>query len=246
MQNSHIEWCDNTINFMIGCDKVSEGCDNCYADDIENHYGRDFTVFWGTDWSTIIDNLRKWKGGKIFANSMTDMFHDSVPDFMIQSMFKVFKKFKKHQFQVLTKRPKRMMKFTNKFYKLIPDNVWLGTSIELQKYTFRLDYLKKTYCKTKFVSFEPLLGEITNVNLEGIHQAIIGGESGHHARPMKKEWIYTLAKQIKEQNVALFFKQWGGNKKCPCHDSKGCCLIDGVEYKEYPLLVQPKQGNEKI
>lgn len=235
MEQSHIEWCDHTINFMIGCNKVSEGCDNCYADDIEHHYGRDFTLFWGTDWVTIIDNLRKWKGSKIFSNSMTDMFHESVPDFMIQSMFKVMKKFKKHQFQILTKRPKRMMEYSLK--NRIPDNVWLGTSIELQKYVFRTDYLRQTQCKTKFISFEPLLDEIANVNLKGIDQIIIGGESGHNARPMKKEWVYSMVKTAKEQDIPIFFKQWGGNKKCPCHDSKGCCLIDGVEYKQYPELM---------
>lgn len=219
---------------MIGCDKVSEECDYCYAESQEEWLGRDFTVFWGTDWSTIIDNLRKWKGCRIFANSMTDMFHDAVPDFMIQSMFKVMKKYPKHQFQVLTKRPKRMMEYSQK--NKIPDNIWLGVSVGLQKYTFRIDYLRNTNCKTKFVSFEPLLGEIAYVDLSGIDQAIIGGESGPHARPMKKEWVYSLAKQIKNQNVALFFKQWGGNKKCPCHESKGCCLIDGIEYKEYPVI----------
>ena len=234
MENSSIEWCDHTINFMIGCHKVSPGCDNCYAEEIEHHYGRDFAVFWGTDWVKIISDLKRWKGGRIFANSMTDMFHTKVPDFVIQSMFKVMKHFPKHQFQVLTKRPERMMKYSQT-YK-VPDNVWLGTTVESQEYVHRIDFLQKTVCKTKFISFEPLLSEITGVNLEGIDQAIIGGESGHNARPMKKEWVYSLAKLIKEQNVSLFFKQWGGTKKCPCHNSKGCCMIDGVEYKEYPLI----------
>ena len=234
MQDSPIEWCDHTVNFMIGCNKVSTGCDNCYADKIENHYGRDFTVFWGTDWVTIIENLRKWKGGKIFANSMTDMFSVKVPDFMIQSMFKVFKKFPKHQFQILTKRPERMMKYSQQ--NRIPDNVWLGTSIESQQYVTRLEPLRQTECKTKFASFEPLLGEITKANLEGIDQIIIGGESGHNCRPMKAEWVYSLIKLAKSQDVPIFFKQWGGNKKCPCHNSKGCCLVDGVEHKQYPRI----------
>jgi protein gp37 len=235
MEDSHIEWCDHTINFMIGCDKVSPGCKNCYADDIEHHYGRDFTVLWGTNWVTIINNLKKWKGGKIFSNSMTDMFHPKVPDFMIQSMFKVMADFKKHQFQILTKRHKRMREYSEKFS--IPDNVWLGVSVESQEYTERIIHLRFTKCKTKFVSFEPLLGEITYANLEGIDQIIIGGESGHHARPMKPEWVSKLVNLAKLQKVPIFFKQWGGNQKCPCHNSKGCCLIDGVEYKQYPKVI---------
>lgn len=219
---------------MIGCNKVTEGCDNCYADEIEHHYGRNFELFWGTNWVTIINNLKKWKGGRIFANSMTDMFHKDVPNFMIQSMFKVMKEFPKHQFQILTKRSKRMVEYTamNK----VPDNVWLGVSIELDKYKFRLDHLRQTQCKTKFVSFEPLLGNIVTANLSGIDQIIIGGESGSNAREMQKEWVYNLVSIAKEQNVPTFFKQWGGNKKCPCHNSKGCCLIDGVEYKQYPVI----------
>lgn len=236
MENSHIEWCDHTINFIVGCTKISEGCTNCYADEIENHYGRDFTVFWGTDWVKIINDLKKWKGGKIFANSMTDMFHERVPDFMIQSMFKVMKNFPKHQFQILTKRTERMMKYSQS--NKIPDNVWLGTSIELQKYVNpRISFLKQTKCKTKFISFEPLLGEITEADLTGIDQIIIGGESGRNCRPMQKEWVYSLVRLGKAYGVAVFFKQWGGNHKCPCHDSKGCCLVDGIEYKEYPMVV---------
>ena len=232
MKDTGIEWTDHTINFMIGCSKVSEGCDKCYAEEIEHHYGRDFELLWGTDWVTIIENLRKWKGGKIFANSMTDMFHESVPNFTIQSMFKVMKRFPKHQFQILTKRSKRMMDYSLK--NKIPDNVWLGTSIELQKYVFRINYLRQTQCKTKFISFEPLLGEINNVNLDGIDQIIIGGESGNNARPMKKDWVYHLIEIAKQQGTPIFFKQWGGNKKCHCHNSKGCCLVDGMEYRQYP------------
>lgn len=238
MKDTGIEWCDHTINFMVGCNKVSEECDNCYADEIEHHYGRDFTVFWGTDWVKIINDLKRLKGSLIFANSMTDMFHAKVPDFMIQSMFKVFKNFPKHQFQILTKRPERMMKYS--LSNKIPDNVWLGTSIGLQKYMPRLDALRMTQCKTKFVSFEPLLEEITQADLTGIDQIIIGGESGPNARLMKKEWVYSLVKIAKSQNVAVFFKQWGGNGKCACHGSKGCCLVDGIEYKQYPMIVNEK------
>ena len=228
---------------MIGCDKVSEGCEFCYAEDIENHYGREFTNIWGTNWVTIIDNLRKWKPSKIFANSMTDMFHHEVPDFMLQSMFKVFGSFPKHQFQILTKRPNRMKAYSLK--NKIPDNIWLGTSIELQKWVRpRLPELQQTKCKTKFVSFEPLLGEIKDADLTSIDQIIIGGESGKHARPMQKEWVYELIKLGKKYDVRIFFKQWGGNKKCPCHDSKGCCLVDGIEYKQYPLILTSRNKGD--
>lgn len=243
MENTHIEWADHTINFMIGCNKVSEECDNCYADAIENHYGRDFTIFWGTDWVKIINDLKKWKGSRIFANSMTDMFHVKVPDFMVQSMFKVMKHFSKHQFLILTKRPDRMAKYSQN--NIIPDNVWLGTSIGLQKYADeRLQFLRETRCKTKFISFEPVLGSITKIDLRGIDWMIIGGESGHGARPMQKEWVYDLIKLGNEFGVKIFFKQWGGNGKCACHDSKGCCLVDGIEYKQFPLLVNTSSKEE--
>src|SRR5579872_3438747 len=169
MQNTKIEWADHSVNFMIGCNKVSEECDLCYADAIENHYGRDFTVFWGTDWYKIIMDLKKYEPSRIFANSMTDMFSVQVPDFMVQSMFKVFNHFQKHQFLILTKRPERMMKYSLKQPNAVPDNVWLGTSIGLQKYVEpRINALKATNCKTKFISFEPLLGPITQVDLSGI------------------------------------------------------------------------------
>jgi len=237
MENTHIEWCDHTINFMIGCNKVSEECDNCYADDIEHHYGRDFTIFWGTDWYKIIMDLKKWEGSRIFANSMTDMFHVKVPDFMVQSMFKVMKNFPKHQFLILTKRHDRMAKYSQN--NIIPDNVWLGTYIGLQKYAeTRLQFLKETKCKTKFISFEPLLGPITQADLTGIDWMIIGGESGPKARPMQKEWVYDLIKIGNQYQTKIFFKQWGGNGKCACHGSKGCCLVDGIEYKQYPLITK--------
>lgn len=240
MKDTGIEWTDHSINFLVGCNKVSEECDNCYAETIEHHYGRDFITFWGTDWAKIIKDLQKWDGSKIFANSMTDMFHVKVPDFMIQSMFKVFKSFPKHQFQILTKRPERMMKYSLNPLTPIPDNVWLGTSIGLQKYVEpRLNALKGTKCKTKFISFEPLLGPITKADLTGIDQIIIGGESGQQARPMESKWVYDLIELGRKYKTAIFFKQWGGNRKCECHGSKGCCLVDGIEYKEYP---QPKMN----
>lgn len=235
MENTHIEWADHSCNFLIGCNKVSEECDFCYADEIEHHYGRDFTEFWGTDWYKIFMDLKKWDGSRIFANSMTDMFHVKVPDFMIQSMFKVMKHFEKHQFLILTKRPDRMMRYSQK--NKIPDNVWLGTSIGLQKYAEpRLQALKDTVCKTRFISFEPLLGPIKDINLSGIDWMIIGGESGPNARPMEKQWVKDLIDIGRKYNTKIFFKQNGGNSKCKCHGSTGCCLFEGIEYKEYPDL----------
>ena len=160
---------------------------------------------------------------------MSDIFHELIPDEVILELFKIMNKAKIHIFQVLTKRPERLKKLANKISWT--DNIWMGVTVENQKNTNRIDILRQTNAHIKFISFEPLLEEISNLNLENIDWAIVGGESGPGAREIKKEWVMSLKEQCRNYNVKFFFKQWGGvNKK------KNGRLLDGKEYNEMPNI----------
>jgi protein gp37 len=176
-----------------------------------------------------LDLPLKWRNPrKIFVNSMSDLFHESMKDAFLERCFDVMVKANWHIFQVLTKRPERMLDFV-KQYGNIPDHIWLGTSVELDLYKSRIEVLRKAGCKTRFVSFEPLLGPVGEVNLAGISWAIVGGESGPNYREIKADWIREIQKQCEEQGVAFFFKQWGGVRA-----KSGGRLLDGKEWNEYP------------
>lgn len=166
---------------------------------------------------------------KIFVNSMSDLFHESMPDDFLKNCFQVMEKADWHVYQILTKRPERMLSFA-KDYRVIPAHIWLGTSVELAMYKTRIETLRKVPVKTRFISFEPLLGAIGEVDLNGISWAIVGGESGHNYRPVKLEWVREIRKQCKEQGVAFFFKQWGGRTP-----KSGGRILDGKEWNEYPM-----------
>lgn len=155
--------------------------------------------------------LRWRKPRLVFVNSMSDLFHDDVPDHFIHKVWNTMAQAKQHTFQILTKRPTRMRQFTSAV-DVLP-NVWLGTSVETSKYLWRLAELRATRAAIRFASFEPLLGPIAHVNLAGIHWAIVGGESGPRARPIEDHWISLIHRQCKKQHVAFFFKQWGGTNK---------------------------------
>jgi protein gp37 len=174
--------------------------------------------------------LRWKKAQTIFVNSMSDLFHKDVPLGYIQSVFTVMKQAHWHRFQVLTKRADRLAELSSELEW--PDNVWMGVSVETQKYVDRIDYLRMTGAKTKFLSLEPLLGPLKYLNLQGIHWAIVGGESGFKARPMKAEWVIDIREQCKSAGVAFFFKQWGGvNKK------RAGRLLEGKTWDEMPTSV---------
>jgi len=171
----------------------------------------------------------KWKRSrKIFVNSMSDLFHESMPEAFLVKCFHVMEKADWHVYQILTKRPHRMLSFA-KDYGAIPNHIWLGTSVELGMYKSRIELLKQVPVKTKFISFEPLLGPIGEVDLSGISWAIVGGESGPNHRPIEVGWVREIRKMCKQQGVAFFFKQWGG----PTAKSGGRTL-DGREWNEYP------------
>ncbi len=220
-----IEWADATWNPVVGCSKVSPGCDNCYAIGVSARMianpkvdGYDGTVA-GGDWTGQINLLRdrldqplRWKRPRrIFVNSMSDLFHPDVPDEFINDVFGVMAKADWHQFQVLTKRPQRMREYFNRGPQptFPPPNVWLGTSIESNHYMFRSEHLAAIPAAVRFLSLEPLLGPLPSLDLDNIDWVIVGGESGTNARPMHPEWVLDIRDRCTEANVPFFFKQWG-------------------------------------
>ena len=231
---SEIEWTDETWNPATGCTKVSPGCRNCYAEQVaaklkkwgQKKYENGFEY---TEHEDYVEQPLHWaKPRKIFVNSMSDLFHEDATIDFLNKVFYVMEQASWHQYQILTKRPERMLSFFET--KFCPSHIWLGTSIEGMAQIHRLETLKKIDAPIKFVSFEPLLGEIDNIDLKGIQWAIVGGESGPRFRDViKKEWVIKLRDICKRDGVAFFFKQWGGKKP----KSKGN-LLDGKIYQEYP------------
>lgn len=248
--NSTIEWTESTWNPTTGCTKISQGCKNCYAATLSKRlkamgikkYKNNFKF---TQHKDEIDLPLHWKKPrKIFVNSMSDLFHEEAKMVFIASCFDTMTKADWHIFQVLTKRPTKMADFSklyNNFFGFqIPNNIWMGVSVEDNKTTWRIKELRKVKCYTRFVSFEPLLEEIYKINLSGIDWAIIGGESGHHYRPIKKEWVQSLIKQCRKQHVKVFFKQWGG-----IHPKAGGRRINRRTYSEYPKL-KPMKNKQYV
>ncbi len=226
MTKTAIEWTDATWNPVAGCSIVSAGCKNCYAMQMakrleamgmEKYKGLIKKTGKNTVWNGVIrediDSLAipyKWKKPrKIFVNSMSDLFHEDVSDKFILSVWDVMKNTPHHNYQILTKRPKRMAKVLSDTIEDILPNVWLGTSIEDARVIDRVDYLRKVPAKIRFISFEPLIGSVGNIDLSNIHWAIVGGESGSKARIIKEEWIDEIYQQCLNYSTAFFFKQWG-------------------------------------
>jgi protein gp37 len=183
----------------------------------------------------------QWKEPrKIFVNSMSDLFHELVPDSYLEECFEVMVRANWHVFQVLTKRPERMQRFVRKYGRM-PDHIWLGTSVEMALYNSRIETLRQVDVPIRFVSFEPLLGPIGRVDLNGISWAIAGGESGPRHRPIDKEWVRELRDQCVEQKVAFFFKQWGG-----LTPKSGGRRLDGRFWNEYPRYVPHHSGRPVV
>lgn len=233
-----IEWTNATWNPLTGCTKVSEGCVNCYAERIamrlcaagNKRYKHGFKVTLHED---LLDVPLRWKTPRlIFVNSMSDLFHEAVHERFITSVFDTMRKADWHRFQILTKRSKRLLEMAPHIDW--PDNVWMGVTVEGSRYCERIDHLRKVAARVRFVSFEPLLDQIIAPNLSLIHWAIIGGESGPHARPMKIEWVRVLRDEIIKQRAAFFFKQWGG----PFRKRNGR-LLDGMTWDQMPFLDMP-------
>ena len=217
MSKSSIEWTEQTWNPVTGCTKISPGCKFCYAEKMAarlkhmgvKNYRNGFKL---TLHHHMLDRPLQWKKPSIiFVNSMSDLFHQDVPESFIFEVFDVMKRAPWHKFQVLTKRPDRVAALGKKLHWM--PNIWMGTSVENMDYIDRIDLLRKTSAKIKFLSLEPLLGGLPNLNLKKIDWVIVGGESGHKARPIKKEWVIDIQKQCKKADVSFFFKQWGGKNK---------------------------------
>ena len=234
--SSKIEWTESTWNPVTGCTKISPGCAYCYAERMarrlkamgQANYANGFKV---TMHDHAVELPLKWrKPQTIFVNSMSDLFHKDVPLAFIERVFDVMREAEWHRFQVLTKRSGRLAQVASSLDW--PDNVWMGVSIETARYAYRADHLRETNAALKFLSIEPLLGPVRGLDLTGIDWAIVGGESGPGARPMRKEWVLDIRDQCQEAGVPFFFKQWGGvNKK------KAGRALGGRTYDEMPLAV---------
>ena len=226
MAETQIEWTDSTWNPVAGCSIVSAGCTHCYAMQMARRLEAmgvakyaDLTRSSGgrTVWKGIAREDRdalaipaRWrKPRKIFVNSMSDLFHEGVSDAFILRVWQVMRETPHHHYQILTKRPARMTAFVSQLAGEVLPNVWLGTSIENAEVVDRIDHLRATPAAIRFISFEPLIGPVSNVDLAGIDWAIVGGESGRSARPIREEWVDQIHAQCVEHETAFFFKQWG-------------------------------------
>lgn len=233
--SSSIEWTEATWNPLTGCTKVSPGCKFCYAERMAKRlhamgnpsYVNGFNL---TLQEHILDVPLNWKKPKvIFVNSMSDLFHKDVPAEYILRVFDVMRRAHWHTFQVLTKRADRLAKLAAS----LPwsPNIWMGVSVENENYTPRIDDLRDTGAFIKFLSLEPLLGPLADLNLDNIDWVIVGGESGPGSRPMRKYWVEDIRKQCKRADVSFFFKQWGGfNKK------KAGRILNNRTYDDMPAL----------
>lgn len=230
---SKIEWTEVTWNPITGCSKISDGCINCYAAAFAKRLKAMGNIrykngFQPTVHEDLIDLPFQWKTPKrVFVNSMSDILHEQIPDKYILQIFETMNQCRQHEFQVLTKRPERLSSLNDKI--VWTDNIWMGVTIESDKYLNRADMLRNCGARIKFISAEPLLSRLNNLNLTDIDWLIVGGESGPHCRPIKKEWVEELLDLAKDNNTAFFFKQWGGfNKK------KNGKLLNGKIYQDYP------------
>lgn len=233
MAQSSIEWTEMTWNPTTGCDKISAGCKFCYAEVMSRRlqamgvekYKDNFEVRTHED---ALDIPYTWKSSKVvFVNSMSDLFHKDVPLAFVKKTFKVMNENPQHVFQVLTKRADRLFEL-HKELKWT-HNIWMGVSVENEKVKSRIDFLRKTDAKVKFLSLEPLIGPLPKLNMKKIDWVIVGGESGHNPRPMNPDWVLDIQEQCEKKNVAFFFKQWGGrNKKAAGR------ILNGRTYDEMP------------
>lgn len=241
MGNSSIEWTEMTWNPTTGCNKISAGCKFCYAEVMtrrlkamgQEKYKDGFKLRIHPDTLGI---PYTWNSPKVvFVNSMSDLFHKEVPLSFIKDVFEVMNDNPQHVFQVLTKRAERLFE-VHKELKWT-HNIWMGVSVENEKVVDRINFLRRIRAKTKFLSLEPLIGALPNLNLKKIDWIIVGGESGHNPRPMNPDWVLDIQEQCKKAKVAFFFKQWGGkNKKAAGR------ILNGRTYDEMPPIYEIERG----
>ena len=243
---SAIEWTDTTWNPVTGCTKITRGCDNCYAERFAERFrgtpGHPFER--GFDLTLRPERLSQplsWKRPRmIFVNSMSDLFHKDVPTEFTDRVFDTMEMADWHIFQVLTKRSPLMRDYLRHRYglDLTPRHIWCGVSVEDYTATARIQHLQEAPVATRFLSIEPLLGPIRDIDIEGISWVIVGGESGPNARPMKPDWVYDIRTLCERKGVPFFFKQWGGRTP-----KSGGRLLDGIEYNAIPTYLQGEEKN---
>lgn len=234
-----IEWTDATWNPVSGCTKISPGCDHCYAERIAERFrgtpnhpfsnGFDLTLR-----PHKLDEPLHWRRPRrVFVNSMSDLFHKEIPREFLDKVFDTMERANWHVFQVLTKRSSLLRRYVNERYadRSSPAHIWLGVSIEDRRALVRLKHLASAHISIRFVSFEPLLEDLGDLDLTGVHWAIVGGESGPGARPIDREWVRSIRDQCRASSVAFFFKQWGGIRA-----KSGGNRLDGKQWLQYPGL----------
>jgi protein gp37 len=237
MAQSSIEWTEMTWNPVTGCTKVSAGCKFCYAEVMAKRleamgihkyrYGFKLTCH-----EHELQTPYKWRSSKmVFVNSMSDLFHKDVPVEFVQKVFRVMKENPQHVFQILTKRADILLYYDKEGLLDWTHNIWMGVSVEDQKAMKRINLLRQTNARTKFLSCEPLISELPNLNLDKIDWVIVGGESCRTPRPMEKKWVLDIKKQCNDAEVAFFFKQWGGTNK-----KKSGRELNGKVYNEMPII----------
>lgn len=248
-EKSAIEWTDATWNPVTGCTKVSPGCKHCYAERLSERlqamgnarYKEGFRLTLQPD---QLDLPLRWRAPRrIFVNSMSDLFHEDIPDGYVRRVFEVMAAAYWHTFQILTKRSRRLAELTTSLPW--PANVWQGVSVETVRYVGRIADLRQVPAAVRFLSVEPLLGPIPDLPLDGIHWVIVGGESGPGHRPIQAEWVRQIRDQCKKAKVPFFFKQWGG-----ATPKAGGRSLDGRTWDQIPrvklLDVRPQQGEQLV
>jgi protein gp37 len=237
MASTKIEWTEMTWNPVAGCDKISSGCKHCYAEVMarrlqamgQEKYKNGFEL---TLHPEALNEPYKWKKSKVvFVNSMGDLFHKDIPIAYIKKVFRVMKENPQHVFQVLTKRADVLSYYDSEGWLEWTHNIWMGVTVENTSVTKRIDLLRKTKARVKFLSCEPLLSALPEMNLKAIDWVIVGGESGRTPRPIKEEWVIDIKEQCKKNKVAFYFKQWGGTNK-----KEAGSTLKGKLYKEVPQI----------
>lgn len=236
MGDTTIGWTEKTWNPVSGCSKVSRGCDHCYAETIAERFRGGPAYPNGFELTLKPHKLAeplRWKTPcKVFVNSMSDLFHRDIPREYLDHVFGVMEQASRHQFQVLTKRSSLLRNYVNARYRLAPEHIWLGASIEDRAALVRLRHLRETHAAVRMVSFEPLLEDLGEMDLSGIHWVIVGGESGPNRRPLELDWVRRLRDQCLEQGVPFFYKQGGAAR--PGQQR----ILDGRTWDEYPALAR--------
>ncbi|MDZ4205428.1 MAG: phage Gp37/Gp68 family protein [Bacteroidales bacterium] len=239
MAQSSIEWTETTWNPVTGCTKISEGCRHCYAESFalrlqamgQAKYKNGFKLTLHDD--TLYEPY-KWKKSRIvFVNSMGDLFHKDVPVEYIKKVFNAMNNNPQHLFQILTKRADILRYYDSEGWLEWPHNLWMGVTVESKAVIHRIENLRNTRARVKFLSCEPLLSPLENMNLHGIDWVIVGGESGRTPRPIEEEWVIDIKEQCQRADVAFYFKQWGGTNK-----KKNGSALKGKTYKEMPEIIE--------